>query len=50
MQTLYAEESEQTIEAIETAMDADTRLVSVEIAHLRGEIDGLRKALGQPQL
>ena len=49
MQTLHAEEKEETVERIETVIDADTRLVSAEIAHLRTEISELRKALDRRQ-
>lgn len=45
MQTLHAEEAEQTVEAVETIIDKDTRLVSSEIARLRAEIAELRQDL-----
>ena len=47
MQTLHKAESEATVERIETVVDADTRLVSDEIAQLRSEISALREDLGR---
>ncbi len=47
MQTLHAEEAEQTVEAVETIIDKDTRLVSAEIGRLRSEIAELRRDLGR---
>ncbi len=47
MQSLHKGEAEATVARIETVVDADTRLVSAEIAQLRAEISALRRVLDE---